>query len=72
MNREDKIFVAGHRGMVGGAVCRALSKAGFGNVVVAINIGKREDFATINNLLSLHEFALVICSKNQINNGRIL
>ena len=34
MNREDKIFVAGHRGMVGGAVCRALSKAGFGNVVV--------------------------------------
>ena len=34
MNRKDKIFVAGHRGMVGGAVCRALSKAGFGNVVV--------------------------------------
>ena len=34
MNREDKIFVAGHRGMVGGAVCRALSRAGFGNVVV--------------------------------------
>ncbi len=34
MNREAKIFVAGHRGMVGGAVCRALSKAGFGNVVV--------------------------------------
>ena len=34
MNRKDKIFVAGHRGMVGGAVCRALSRAGFGNVVV--------------------------------------
>ena len=34
MNRKDKIFVAGHRGMVGGAVCRALSKAGFGNIVV--------------------------------------
>ena len=34
MNREAKIFVAGHRGMVGGAVCRALSRAGFGNVVV--------------------------------------
>lgn len=34
MNKEDKIFVAGHRGMVGGAVCRALSRAGFGNVVV--------------------------------------
>ena len=34
MNKEDKIFVAGHRGMVGGAVCRVLSRAGFGNVVV--------------------------------------
>jgi len=34
MNRDAKIFVAGHRGMVGGAVCRALSRAGFGNVVV--------------------------------------
>ena len=29
----DKVFVAGHRGMVGSAVCRALDRAGFGNVV---------------------------------------
>lgn len=34
MDKDTKIFVAGHRGMVGGAVCRALSKAGFGNVIV--------------------------------------
>ena len=34
MDKAAKIFVAGHRGMVGGAVCRALSKAGFGNVIV--------------------------------------
>ena len=33
MRAEDKIFVAGHRGMVGSAVCRALAAAGFGNVV---------------------------------------
>lgn len=26
--REDKIYVAGHRGMVGSAICRALSNAG--------------------------------------------
>ncbi len=33
MNASDKIFVAGHRGMVGSAVCRALAKKGYANVV---------------------------------------
>lgn len=32
--KTAKIYVAGHRGMVGGAVCRALAAAGCGNVVV--------------------------------------
>ena len=34
MNKTDKIFVAGHRGMVGSAICRALAAAGYTNVVV--------------------------------------
>ena len=34
MRFEDKIYVAGHHGMVGSAVCRALAKAGHANVVV--------------------------------------
>lgn len=33
MLKTDRIFVAGHRGMVGSAVCRALSACGFGSVV---------------------------------------
>ncbi len=33
MNRHDKIFVAGHRGMVGSAVGRRLLAAGFTNLV---------------------------------------
>ena len=33
MNVSDKIYVAGHRGMVGSAVCRALAKQGYVNVV---------------------------------------
>lgn len=33
MNVSDKIYVAGHRGMVGSAVCRALAKQGYMNVV---------------------------------------
>ena len=33
MNKTGRIYVAGHRGMVGSAVCRALARGGFGNVV---------------------------------------
>ena len=33
MNASDKIYVAGNRGMVGSAVCRALAKQGYTNVV---------------------------------------
>ncbi len=33
MEKGDKIYVAGHRGMVGGAVCRALAAQGFTRVV---------------------------------------
>ena len=33
MLKTDRIYVAGHRGMVGSAICRALAREGFGNVV---------------------------------------
>ncbi len=32
---EDRIFVAGHRGMAGSAICRALLRAGYGQVLTA-------------------------------------
>lgn len=35
MQKKDKIYVAGHRGMVGSALCRALSARGFDNIVTA-------------------------------------
>ena len=31
----DRIFVAGHRGMAGSAICRALQRAGYSNLVTA-------------------------------------
>ncbi|MFB6457659.1 GDP-L-fucose synthase family protein [Chitinophaga sp. Hz27] len=34
MNSQDKIYVAGHRGMVGSAIVRRLKKDGFNNIVV--------------------------------------
>ena len=33
INHEDKIFVAGHNGMVGKAVCRSLKKYGYQNII---------------------------------------
>ena len=34
MNKHDKIYVAGHRGMVGSAIVRKLEKEGYQNIVV--------------------------------------
>ena len=34
MNKQDKIYVAGHRGMVGSAIVRALESKGFRNLVM--------------------------------------
>ena len=34
MLEESKIFVAGHNGLVGSAICRALTQAGFVNLIV--------------------------------------
>jgi len=31
----DRIFVAGHRGMAGSAICRALQRAGYSNILTA-------------------------------------
>lgn len=33
MNKNDKIFVAGHRGMVGSAILRKLEGEGYTNLV---------------------------------------
>jgi len=35
MNKTDKIFVAGHRGMVGSAIVRKLERGGYNNLVTA-------------------------------------
>jgi GDP-L-fucose synthase len=34
MQKTDKIYVAGHRGLVGAAICRRLAKEGYTNVIV--------------------------------------
>ena len=39
MDKDSRIYVAGHRGMAGGAVCRALQAQGFRRIVTEI-VGK--------------------------------
>src|SRR4051812_17207778 len=34
MNKEDKIYIAGHRGMVGSSIMRKLKEEGFSNFLV--------------------------------------
>ena len=33
MNKTDKIYIAGHRGMVGSAISRKLKQEGFSNLI---------------------------------------
>ena len=47
MQKDAKIFVAGHNGMVGSAICRALRKAGYNNIVTRshseLNLIRQDD-----------------------------
>jgi GDP-L-fucose synthase len=51
MNNDSRIYVAGHRGLVGSAICRKLQAGGFDNVITAThqelnlcNLGPVRDF----------------------------
>jgi GDP-L-fucose synthase len=47
MNNQDKVYIAGHRGMVGSAIKRKLESEGFGNLVFKtsdeLDLRKQED-----------------------------
>ncbi len=47
MEREAKIYVAGHRGMVGSSICRALEKNGYNNILTRthkeLNLCRQEE-----------------------------
>ena len=47
MEKEAKIYVAGHRGMVGSAIVRALNREGYVNIITRshaeLNLCRQED-----------------------------
>ena len=38
MNKDSKIYVAGHRGMVGSAIVRELTRQGYNNIVTRTHL----------------------------------
>jgi GDP-L-fucose synthase len=51
MERNSKIYIAGHNGMVGSAIKRKLEKSGFSNL-----IGRRSSELDLRNQVEVMEF----------------
>ena len=51
INKTDKIYVAGHRGLVGSAIVRSLQKKGYTNI-----IGKTHSELDLINQAAVTEF----------------
>lgn len=51
MNKQDKIYVAGHRGMVGSAITKRLREEGFGNLLL-----KTRDELDLRDQHAVHDF----------------
>jgi GDP-L-fucose synthase len=64
---EDRIFVAGHRGMAGSAICRALERAGYSRILTAT----REeldllDATAVERWLSEHRPTVVVLAAAKV------
>ncbi|NJB68955.1 GDP-L-fucose synthase [Desulfobaculum xiamenense] len=56
MHRDSKIYVAGHRGLVGSAIVRALGRAGYGNIITATHAQcDLTEQAAVRDFLALHK-----------------
>ena len=44
IKKTDKIFVAGHKGLVGSAILRKLKRSGYNNIITV-----RNSFLVVNN-----------------------
>ena len=60
METQGKIYVAGHRGMVGSAIVRALEKNGYLNIVVRTHEELRQRLA---ELWQMRKHRQILCMK---------
>ena len=67
INPSDEIFVAGHRGMAGSAICRALHRAGYSNLLTAsrseLNL---EDESAVRDWFVEHQPKVVILAAAKV------
>ena len=67
MDKSDKIFIAGHRGLVGSALVRKLAGDGFGNVLVRgradLNLG---DATAVDRFFAEEEPAIVVLAAAKV------
>ena len=63
----DRIFVAGHRGMAGSAICRALQRAGYSNLVTASRAElDLEDGPSVQRWFEQHQPTVVVLAAAKV------
>jgi GDP-L-fucose synthase len=64
---EDRIFVAGHRGMAGSAICRALQRAGYSNLLTASRADlDLEDGPAVQRWFAQHQPTVVVLAAAKV------
>lgn len=64
---NDKIFVAGHRGMAGSAICRALKRAGYINLLTASRTElDLEDSSAVQSWFAEHKPTVVVIAAAKV------
>ena len=67
INAKDRIFVAGHRGMAGSAICRALLRGGYSNLVTATRTElDLEDGLAVQRWFAKHQPTVVVLSAAKV------
>ena len=72
INKSDRIFIAGHNGMVGSAIVRCLSKHGFGEKGIGriLTVSREEvdltDYSSINNWIIANKPTIVIIAAAKV------
>ena len=64
MNKEEKIFVAGHKGMVGSSICKKLNESGYKNILTISKL--IPEIINLNNL-SVYEHHFILCKTHKEN-----
>jgi GDP-L-fucose synthase len=63
----DRIFVAGHRGMAGSAICRALQRAGYSNLLTASRTDlDLEDDPAVKRWFEQHQPTVVVLAAAEV------